>query len=413
MSLIDLLDDRSAWEDFFCYKKDKGHLSRQDEQTLSALIESEAYIPLAQFIKQGSALSPPQKILINKLGTAKKRVVYSYGLEEMWILKLLAWLLYQFDEKQPEGCYSFRRNLGAHRAFRDMARTPGINGLWCCKLDISDYFNSIQIPQMLRILKDLLAEDEELCAFFEQLLSADTAYLDGVLLNEKRGVMAGTPTAPFLANLYLRSLDEWFVGRGLPYARYSDDIIIFAGSKDEIELCRDNAKRIISEHGLSINREKEYLSAPGEAWEFLGMSYHGGVIDLSEATKAKLKGKIRRKARALRRWMQRKEASAERAQRAFIRSFNQKFFEAHDANDLTWARWFFPLITTSSGLREIDHYLQQYIRYIATGRFNAGNYHLEYQDIKAMGYRSLVHEYYLSRKDRFARPEEAMAAAQE
>ena len=395
MSLIDLLDDKATWEDFFHYKQDKGHLSRKDEAALSGLIDSEAYLPVARAIKQGKELSPPQKILINKLGTTRKRTVYSFGFEEMWVLKLLSWLLYRFDDRQPEGCYSFRRNYGAHKAFRDIARTPGINGLWCCKLDISDYFNSINVEQMLHILEDVLAEDMVLFDFFERLLTADTALWEGKLLREKRGVMAGTPTAPFLANFYLRSLDAWCREHNLPYARYSDDIIIFAETQEDIRYCRDNAIRIITEYGLDINKDKEYIAAPGKAWEFLGMSYQEGVIDLSEATKAKLKGKIRRKARALRRWMLRKGASPGRAQQAFIRSLNRKFYDSRDSHDLTWTRWFFPLLTTSAGIQEIDHYLQQYARYIPTGRFNGANYRVDYRGLKALGFRSLVHEYYL------------------
>ena len=402
MSHIDLLDDRETWEAFLVYKQEKGHLTRVDEEALTTLIKTEAYHEVARSIQQGIAFAPPQKILINKLGTAKKRVVYSFSNQEMWMLKLLSWLLYRYDDRQPEGCYSFRRNRGVHKAFRDITRTPGIDLHWCCKLDINDYFNSIQVPRMLDILADVLSDDRELFGFFEQLLSSDAAISNGELITEKKGVMAGTPTAPFLANLYLRELDAYFTDRRLPYARYSDDIIIFARTEEAILECRQAAESLILQHGLSINREKAYLASPGGTWEFLGLSYTSGVIDLSAITKKKLKGKIRRKARALRRWMLRKGASSERAQRAFIRSFNRKFFENTGSNDLTWARWFFPLLTTSESLREIDHYLQQYIRYIATGRFSASNYRLGYDEIKALGFRSLVHEYYLSRRQRFS-----------
>jgi hypothetical protein len=263
--------------------------------------------------------------------------------------------------------------------------------------------------------------------------------------------MAGTPTSPFLANLYLRELDAWFTEQRFPYARYSDDIIFFAESEQEIYRCQAEALRIIHAHGLQVNGQKAYIAAPGEAWEFLGMTYQAGVIDLSAGTKAKLKGKIRRKARALRRWVLRKQAGEQRelvergelvklaeqqgerveqqsermeqqsegakrserakraqqsgrgelvkrAERAFIHSFNRKFFDSRNSHELTWARWFFPLLTTSRGIHEIDSYLQQYVRYIATGRFNAKNYQLEYRQIKELGYRSLVNEYYRSRK---------------
>jgi len=86
-----------------------------------------------------------------------------------------------------------------------------------------------------------------------------------------------------------------------------------------------------------------------EVWlEFLGISYRKGVIDLSYATQKKLKGNIHRKARALRRWMLRKDASEERAIAAMIRSMNRKPFERGGAHELTWSRWFFPLITSGT-----------------------------------------------------------------
>ncbi|MCL2632131.1 MAG: reverse transcriptase domain-containing protein [Coriobacteriia bacterium] len=399
MGIIDLLDNQDIWQEFYDYKMLKGHLPKKDVEGLSTLIETRAYLSAVQVIRQQEPLPPPQKLLLNKLGTNKKRTVYCFESELMWTLKLLAWLLYRFDHRQPEGCYSFRRNYGAHRAFQTIVRTPGIDAKWCCKLDISDYFNSIDTTKMLPIAADVFADDTELTDFFTRLLTADQAVFEGTLIEEQRGVMAGTPTSPFLANIYLRELDSWFVERGYTYARYSDDIIFFADSAEEIAYCSQNARRIIAEHGLKINGDKTYIAAPGEAWEFLGLSYTAGVIDLSQATILKLKGKIRRKARALRRWMLRKDASAERAQRAFIRSFNMKFYEGGDANDLTWSRWFFPILTTSESLKQIDHYLQTYVRYIATGRFSKSNYRLDYQGIKELGFRSLVNEYYRSRDE--------------
>ena len=404
MSILDLLDQQQCWQAFLEYKVSRGHLPKKDAETLDAIIKAESYLPAVRAIQQGKLLPAPQKLLLNKLGTGKKRTVYCFEGELMWVLKLLAWLLYDFDDRQPEGCYSFRRYYGAHRAINQIVRTPQINSKWCCKLDITDYFNSINITKLLPITREVFGDDTALADFIERLLTTDTALFDGELIHEKRGVMAGTPTSPFLANLYLRELDTWFVEQGFTYARYSDDIILFADSKVEIESCYQNAKRIITEHDLSINEQKAYIAAPGEVWEFLGLSYHAGTIDLSRATKDKLKGKIRRKARSLRRWMLRKEATAERTQRAFIRSFNQKFYESRDANDLTWSRWFFPLLTTSDSLREIDQYLLQYIRYIPTGRFNSTNYQVDYQSIKSLGFRSLVNEYYHSQKQQLKQP---------
>ena len=94
------------------------------------------------------------------------------------------------------------------------------------------------------------------------------------------------------------------------------------------------------------------------------------------------------------RWRAAKGLGAEQAMKGLIRKFNAKFFEGEDPELLSWSRWFFPVINRTEGLKEIDNYFQQYIRYLSTGRHTKTNYRIRYKDLKALGYRSLVHEYY-------------------
>ena len=82
-----------------------------------------------------------------------------------------------------------------------------------------------------------------------------------------------------------------------------------------------------------------------------------------------------------------------------IKCFNHKFFGENNRAQ-TWSRWFFPVVNTIEGMREIDHYLQQCIRVISTGHHSKSNYRVTYSDLKEMGYRSLVHEYYKRKKQR-------------
>ena len=391
-SLIDILDEPSVWQSFLLYKTEREHFSRREEAALVNFINSVGYLPCTERLKQGLGFDYPKKHLINKLNGNKKRIVYSFTDEENQVLKLLAYLLYKYDDKQSSGCYSFRRNFGAHVAIKSILATPNIEKMWCYKTDISDYFNSIKIPLLLPILRDIIGEDLKLYNFFEQILTSDFSFYEGKLIKEKRGVMAGTPISPFLANIYLRELDDIFAN--MVYARYSDDIIVFAESQEDLKLYKQKISEIITEYGLTLNHKKEYVSMPGESWEFLGVSFKNGTIDLSIATRQKIKGKIRRKARALRRWMLYKNAEIERAMKAMIRAFNKKFYDKGESSDLTWSRWFFPLLTDTCGLKEIDNYLQQYIRYIPCGGFKKANYRIDYKKLKECGYRSLVNEYY-------------------
>ena len=74
---------------------------------------------------------------------------------------------------------------------------------------------------------------------------------------------------------------------------------------------------------------------------------------------------------------------------------NDKKFYGNKREELSWKYWFFPVINTTLGLEIIDHYYQDCLRYLITGKHNKRNYKLvPYDKLKSYGYKSLVHEYY-------------------
>ena len=206
--------------------------------------------------------------------------------------------------------------------------------------------------------------------------------------------MAGTPLACFYAHLYLKDLDRQFEEQGISYARYSDDIIVFAETEEKLNSYVDTIRDFLAEKHLVMNPDKEIVTGPGQQWTFLGFSYQSGVLDIAPASVDKLKGKMRRKREALRRWQRKKELTGDKAAKAFIRVFNRKLFEASEENDLTWSRWYFPVINTADSLKVIDLYAQDCIRFLISGRHTKARFNVRYEDMKALGYRSLVHEYY-------------------
>lgn len=396
MSILEELDDDAVWNAFLQYKLDKNHLSAKEAADWHTFIETRAYRPVTSHLMEpGFTFAPPVRISINKSGTSKKRIVYSYGETESMVLKAMAFLLYRYDEKLCASCYSFRRDSSAKEAISRILAIPGLKHKYCLKVDIQNYFNSIPAHRLVAVLKQVITDDAPLIAFLERLLLADAACEDGILITGNRGAMAGIPISPFFANLYLLSLDTLFEEKQIPYFRYSDDILLFADSPGQLSEYRQLLEAHITEKGLSLNPDKVTVTLPGESWEFLGFCYKDGKIDLSTVTMQKMKAKIRRKAHSLYRWRIRKGASFEQAAGAMIRTFNKKFYDDKEENAFTWSRWFFPVLHTSEGLKELDAYLIQYIRYLSSGRHYKGNYQITYEQLKALGYRSLVHEYYL------------------
>ena len=399
-SILTQLTRQEAWEEFLAYRLMKGRFNWHAFDEADRFVEQEAYLHLAQRIAQGEGLGIPTKKIVNKMGSGKKRVVYSFAPDEMVILKLIAFRLYQYDACFTPNCYAFRRGVKASDAIFSIRRAIGDRKMWAYKLDIHDYFNSISIDILLPMLEEMLADDQPLYRFFEKMLTDNRVVSGGETIVERHGVMAGVPTAPFLADVYLKEVDRYFHDAHVIYARYSDDIILFAPDRETLMAYKAQIAEFLTKYRLEVNPDKEKIYSPDDAYEFLGFRCHAHDIDISEATKKKMKGKIKRATKSLMRWRIRNHMEPEKAMKGLINHFNRVFFESDDTETLTWARWFFPVINQTDGLKEIDHYLQQNIRYLGTGKHNKSNYKTDYAQLKQMGYKSLVNEYYTTRMSR-------------
>ena len=400
MSILVKLNSDEVWEEFLQYKLERKHLSTKEQDAWTDFVRKKEYREVTQHLTEADyCFDYPVKMCVNKSGTRKKRTVYSFSEKETMVLKAMAYLLYQYDDQISPCCYSFRRELSAKDAIKNILQIAHLEKKYCLKVDISNYFNSIPTEGLIKVLEEIIVEDEPLLQFMKRLLRADRAYEEGELICEKRGAMAGIPIAPFFANIYLLSMDEMFREKGVEYFRYSDDILLFADREEQLTEYESLLNKCIKEKGLCLNPDKVKISEPKETWEFLGFAYQQGKIDLSEVTKNKLKAKIKRKANALYRWRKRKNIDFERTARKMIQIFNKKFYDDTDENRFTWSRWFFPVLTTDEGLRELDAYMLQYIRFLSSGRHYKGNYRVGYEQIKDLGYRSLVHEYYRGKEE--------------
>lgn len=395
MEIARQLTDHTAWRRFYEYKANGGHLSRDEDADLLKFILEEQYREPVRAILEGRCFSPPRKASISKMHSEKKRTVYIFSREENYTLKFLTFLLQEkYDFLFSPNLYSFRPGTGVRNAIHAITRHPAISSMWCYKVDIQNYFNSVPVEKLLPMLTQAIPDEPVIHRFLTGLLTDPRAMQDGSTVTEQKGIMAGTPVSTFLANLYLSRLDWYFQEAGILYARYSDDIILFSPTEDTLEENIRIIQRFLHGTGLSINPAKEQRTAPGEPWVFLGISYHAGTIDVAPASVEKLKAKMRRKTRALMRWKAKKHTTGIHAAKAFIRAFRRKLFHNDSEHELTWTRWYFPLITTAESLRVIDRYSQSCIRYLVTGSHTKSAYSFRYEDMKALGYVSLVNCYY-------------------
>lgn len=393
--LKEALLDESKWNEFLDYKLSKDFVPKKEKELFKDYIENQKYLPICQSIVEGNyTFSTPKKHLISKGHSGKKRTVYTFSNNEMLLLKYISYLLYDYDYLFSPNLYSFRKSSGVKEAIRNISNIKTIINMHGYKVDIHNYFNSITPSIILDNLKNDI-EDELLYKLFYQLLSNDEVEYAGEIIKEQKGVMAGTPISAFLANYYIKEIDEYFWKEKVVYLRYADDIILFCNSKDDLLLYKKRLMDYFERYNLDVNHDKEYFFEPNDKWEFLGFSFDGKIIDISENSVYKIKGKIRRSARGIRRWMLKNNADFEKALKAMNRKYNRKFFGKQDKEYLSWKYWFFPTINTVESLKVIDNYMQEQQRYIVTGKHNKMNYKaVPYDTLKKCNYKSLVNEYY-------------------
>lgn len=398
MPLLNCLSNQNIWIQYFEYKVQYGHLGENEAQDLFRFIHNQEYIGILNKIA-AEGLSTPCKKQIQKIDSTKKRIVYTFPKEENYILKLLTYLLIRmYDGVFSPNLYSFRANYSVKQAFQHILSTSNIDQYYTYKVDISDYFNSIDLDILLPSLHKVLSNDLALYEFIEAILKNPFVVENGEIKQEKKGVMAGCPIAAFLANVYLSDLDKMFAEEEIIYCRYSDDIIIFTKNKEAQERIKQKLLTTLENYHLTVNTAKEVATISNEPWTFLGLKYDNGEIDISDIALKKIKAKMRRKTRALIRWKNLKNKEPIYAVKAFINAFNKKFYNNTDVHDMTWSRWYFPLITTDKSLRVIDQYMQECIRYIATEKHTKSRYNFRYNQMKELEYQSLVNNWYRNKE---------------
>ena len=397
-SLIDQINEKNVWIEYLDFKRKQASMSKKEIEVIERYIKQQKYEEIAEKILSGEyEFSIPEKHLINKINKSKKRVVYNFNEDENMILKLITFLFSKkYDEKYSENCYSFRRKYTVKDAIKKLSKSGKVNTLYGYKIDIENYFNSINIEILLEKLQKFISDDSKLFEFIKSILSDNRVIFNGYVIRECKGIMAGVPISSFLANIYLMEVDDFFKNEEVLYIRYSDDIIFFA-EKEKLEFYMHRLNELVESNKLSLNAKKIQKIKPGDKWDFLGFSYQNGTIDISEIARMKIKGKIKRTSRKLRRWMIKNDATSQRAIAAVIRKFNRKFYTIENKNELTWQLWYFPIINTTEGLHEIDVYMQSCLRYIKTGKYGKRNYNTKYSELKELGYRPLVSEYYAFR----------------
>jgi len=398
-SILQKLYEKNYWTDVYQFFENRSFRQDQKLASYQEIIEKNQYSAIAsRVISKNYRFKPPLRLVVNKLQSGKKKTVYLFDYQDDFLLKVINRLLTDsFSYLISPSCHSFQKGKGAKTAFRSLVSDPFIDSKYCLKTDIRNFFNSVNVNDFIENLPKEIISDQILYELIKQILLNNNARLpDGRIITEQKGLMAGCPLAPFLSNIYLRSLDDIFTKQNITYTRYSDDIVLF-DHECKIEEHRKTIETFLANKNLFLNKEKTSITIPGEMAIFLGFSYSKGVIDLSPVSVNKMKGKIKRMARSYNRRLKRGKMDDTGILRHFISRINRKMYgiDAQE-NNLCWAHWFFPVINTHKSLEILDRYIQERLRFSITGKNNKHNFgRVPYKTLKSLSYKPLKATFYV------------------
>lgn len=346
-------------------------------------------------------LDYPHYRLVPKGFQDRKRAVYSIRGTQGFLVKLIVYAMRDLDNIYSDRLFSFRTDKTAGDLLHEVRDNNEIRDMYVLKTDVSNYVGSIVPELLVPMLHDVFMPDDPAAFHFLEWLVMRKKVIDhdGEVIEHCPGGLGGVPVSNFFMNLYLREADELFASKAAFYSRYSDDILICARTYDGIRECEKELYAVLDRLQLSLNNDKTQIYAPGEAFELLGMEICGESIRISDYSMKKIKRKLRMFTnRALRDRNAGKMTPDEAAHNLVIK-FNRYLFGAYGAGNLmSWARWSFPVITDISSLKEIDHYIQDSVRYALYGSMKKRRYTVPYEKLAELGYKSLVYYYY--HKDR-------------
>lgn len=338
----------------------------------------------------------PRQTQLRKSHTDRRRIIYVYPPRQNLLMKYIDWGLYEYDDIFSDSLYSFRKGISSIGLFKKIARANYVHELYTVKVDIHNYGASINPDKLLPMLERIVKErDPALFAFLGYLLTRKECLIGGEVVPVNMGGLPGVPVGSFFNNVYLMELDRIMSARAALYSRYADDIAIFVETREEAEAVLAETRRIISSLGLMLNEEKTKIIEPGGSIELLGIQIQDYHFDVADNTKAKAKTKLTHFANKLIRQEQRDKISKSDAAQRMANRIDRYFYgnEASE-HELSWQKFFFGVLTRPDSLHELDLVCQDLLRRVATGKRGGSRYRFRYEDMKALGYRPLVHEYY-------------------
>jgi len=197
-----------------------------------------------------------------------------------------------FDPQFSESSYGFRPGRSAHQAVRKVVDLIGKGYPYAVDIDLAKFFDTVDHDILMNRVSRKV-RDKGILSLIGKYLRAGVV-VNGRLNQTSKGVPQGGPLSPLLSNILLDDLDKELEKRGHQFCRYADDLIILVKSKRAGERVMESISRFLEKTlKVQVNRDKSKV-VRAETSTFLGFTFTGKRLTVSEKSLAKCKNELRR-----------------------------------------------------------------------------------------------------------------------
>lgn len=173
-----------------------------------------------------------------------------------------------FEPTFSEYSYGFRPNRRCQNAIDRALELLNQGYEWIIDLDLEKFFDNVPQDKLIRLV-DNMVNDSDITALIHKYLKAGV-FINGEFEETTIGTPQGGNLSPLLSNIYLNELDKELERRGLHFARYADDCVIFVKTENAAKRVMFHIVKFIeTKLKLKVNAEKTHITRPSNL-KYLG-----------------------------------------------------------------------------------------------------------------------------------------------
>lgn len=357
--ILDMFFDLDRWT----YAIEKGVGKHIDKAVLYLLANPKARGEMYRRIKTGNyEIAPPHTAQIPK-DNGDFRTVYINEPADRVLLSIANDLLFDLmPEMVHPMCKSYQKGLGCGKVVKEVSRkicgTEGEVIGW--KSDLSKYFDSVPIAFIDRAF-DAVERKHGHSALIDVLRKYyhSDLYFDpqGELQSAYQSLKQGCSVASWLADVLLYHIDEKLSSMNGYYVRYSDDMLYIGEDCEEaMQVLQDELAKM----SMKLNPKKVERLTHTRWFKFLGFSIKGSDISLSATRLKKFQKEV--EARTIR--------AKSTTPRKALNAVNRFLYKGN--GEFSWATQVLPVCNVKKDIRELDKFVMDCLRAVATGKKKLG-----------------------------------------